>query len=608
MFVFIQQKGPDGRLITRLMGQSGAMLGRVFRLEQPLVKVGSGSHNQIVVPLPHVASEHFQIDLRGEQPALINLGGQGGTLVNGFPVEHVLLEHGAHIDFGQVFEDDDSEEATAVGPLPTKRMEAAFQADASIVISQRAVESSFDDIRSVLGHPSARWGTGKSPSTPPAKFHPPGQERRSQPPPAPWQEKKLEVLLAVNKALSRPEEIEQKVDRVLELLFDTMDIDRCAALVLGADDKPEEATSFVWSAYRDRQGPTAELNLSSTVIYKVLRESVAVMTQDAQSEDWLDNARSVLGQAIRTCICTPLRTPNGVLGVLYADSAKTSYPFSGEDMEFFTSFSNQAAIAIENARLLRVALEKERLEQDLRVARRIQRWLYPRETPHIPGYSLAGESIAMDDVGGDYFDYIPLDDEHIALIVGDVSGHGISAALVMTMTRSILRGSLRGDLSPAEVLMRVNALVSEDMITRMFVTMLLLVFNTRTGTFQFANAGHNAPIQYSAYNGNIQEVPEQRGKPIGMSRWARVRPNYQNATGRLLPGDCLCLYTDGFPEAANPQEELMEMERFFQAISLAATVHDAKGILAHLFETMHQFQAGAPVTDDVTAIVLKREL
>jgi serine phosphatase RsbU (regulator of sigma subunit) len=608
MFVFIQQKGPDGRPMTRLMGESAPMMGRILKLEPPRVVVGKAEDCDIRVPLAHIAPHHFELTFHDNQVTLRDRSEGLGTLVNDEPISETTLTHGMRIGFAQATSPQETGHLQVGSAPSTPHIGIGPGSERSILLSERSIGPVFDDVRSVMGAGASKWGASKH--RPPApKLHPPGGVQvATLQPPENWQQRKLEVLLAVGKALSRPEEIEQKVFRVLDLLFETMDIDRAAILVLGQDDKPEEATSFVWSAYRDRQGPTDTMELSSTIIDKVLKESVAVMTQDAQAEDWLDGARSILGQAIRTCICTPLKTANSTLGVLYADSSRTSSPFSQSDMEFFTAFSNQAAIAIENARLLRLAIERERLEQDLRVARRIQRSLYPKQVPHLPGYSLAGDSIAMDDVGGDYFDYVPLDEHHVALVVGDVSGHGISAALIMTMTRSILRASLQFAQTPGDVLLRVNQLVSEDMITRMFVTMLLLILDTRTGMYVYANAGHNAPIQYFANQRTTAEIEGAKGGPLGMSRWARLKPKYENTSGQLQPGDALCLYTDGFTEATNAQGELLEMQRFQHAISGVAHQDDAKHAITQLFDSMHQFRGDAPVTDDTTAILLKRNL
>lgn len=634
MFVLVNQKGPDGLPMVRLLAESGPLQGKMFKIKGTRAQVGSAPGNEVLIPLPNIAGHHFDIELQGENVILHDRGSEAGTIVNEQPVAgSVYLQHGDKITFGMT--------ASAAGASPF----AANPGLQEIFISEQSVNPFDDDVRTILGSPLARWGSDQPPAAPPIRANlgpPPGGPAGfnatilppSQPDQNTWRQRKLEVMLAVGKALSRPEDIASKIDKVLELLFDTMDIDRAAVLVLPGDAESQQKEqddavkvlgsmapqydegtdrvqigvwSFSWHAYRDKQGSTDPLPLSSTVIDKVLKDAVAVMTQDAQAEDWLDSARSVFGQAIRTCICTPLKTSNGMLGVLYADSSRTSTPFSRDDMEFFTAYSNQAAVAIENTRLLQVALQKERMEQDLRVAKRIQRWLLPQQSPTLHGFELAGDSHAMEDVGGDYFDYIMLDDRHLALVVADVSGHGISSALVMTMTRSILRGSLMPGLAPADVLMRVNTLVSDDMISRMFVTMMLAVVDLGTGQVVFSNAGHNPPLVYRAHSQQVEMlVPEgRRIGPLGMSRWARLKPQYQNQQVMLHPGDMLCLYTDGFPEATNPAGEEMDIQPLQEVMAYYAQ-YPASVVLQQAFVRLHHFMAGSPSSDDTTAIILKR--
>lgn len=632
MFVVVHQRGPDGRPMLRLLVESGPLQGKMFKLSGSRSSVGKAPDNVVPLPLPQIADYHFDIEIVGEQILLRDRSSGMGTWVNDQPVDVIELKHGDRIALGQSEVHHGANAAPSVVPSSPFAAAPGIQ---EIFLAEHSVNLAIDDVRTVLGSPLARWGTTQPPQPRQSLRPPPGSATSPAPTSeqANWQQRKLEVLLAVGKALSRPEEISEKIGRVLELLFDTMDIDRAAILVLateGESQQEEESSrswgsvgqqdgqkqqihigtwTFSWSAYRDQQGAAEPMPLSSTVIQKVLTDAVAVMTQDAQAEDWLDGARSVFGQAIRTCICTPLKTATGVLGVLYVDSARTSHPFRRDDMEFFTAFSNQAAIAIENTRLLQAALQKERMQQDLRVAKRIQRWLFPREVPTLPGYELAGDSLAMEEVGGDYFDYILLDARRLALVVGDVSGHGISSALVMTMTRSILRGSLVAHtqiISPADILQRVNQLVSDDMMTRMFVTMLLLIIDLETGQFIFSNAGHNPPLLFRSHAKQMQLMEVKRSGPLGMSRWARLKPVYENHQDVLYPGDILCIYTDGFPEATNPAGEEMGLQPLQDVIAYHA-LYPSTTILRQAFVRLHHFMAGSSSTDDTTAIILKRQ-
>jgi serine phosphatase RsbU (regulator of sigma subunit) len=608
MFVVIHQRGPDGRMIARLMAESGPLAGKILPLREASTPIGRSSEHPISLPLPYIDELHCSIEKREQQLLLHDHSDYLGVLVNEEAVNNtVALLHGDRISFPEAFPDDDTDpEGLDATALEIDRFALPEDdTNPNILMARKTVVPQTADVHGALWNPTgyhAAYRTGSRPAPETSEGDPALRAERLQ-------KRKFEVLLAVSKALSRPEDIEVKVNRVLELLFELMDFDRAAILILDDEPKNEEGRyQFKWRSFRDRIGPTEHMELSSTVIQKVIDEADAVLSQNAQNEDWLDGARSVFGQQIRTLVCTPLKTSNsGVLGVIYADGTRAAdQAFSKNDLEFFTAFSNQAAIAIENTRLLRVALEKERMEQDIRVARRIQRWLYPQKAPDLDGFAVAGDSFAMDQVGGDYFDFVQLGEHHLALVLGDVSGHGISSALVMTMTRSVLRGTLSEPASPAAVLTRVNQLVSEDMITRMFVTMVLVFVDLRTGEFVFSSAGHEPLLQYTAANHDIVMLERaKRGGPLGMSRWARLKPRYKDIAGKLEPGDSLFLYSDGFPEATNPASEQWGLEPI-QDILLENAAQEPAETLKILFEQVRVHFGESIADDDTTGILLKR--
>ncbi len=605
MFVFIQQRGPDGRPMTRLLAEHGPFAGRVFRLESAVFSVGQSDENDLVLPFEGVAPRHIELRVQEGEVSLRALEGQ--VRVNDLPVQEATLKHGDRIGLAL-----SSQQAEASRSPSAKTSDSG--SGGSIFLASQEVRPLTDDVRTLIG--STRWGAvGSMPSASLSRPGLPAPPRVAVDTRSP-QERMLEILLAVSKALSKPEAIEKKVHRVLELLFDTMEIDRAALLILDPQSQAVDAAeryaksetrdqAFHWSAFRDRNGPTEAVALSSTIVARVLRDEKAILTQDAQREDWLDGARSVLGQAIRTCICTPLKTANSVLGVLYADSHRpASSSFTKQDLDFFTAFANQAASSIENARLLQIALEKERFEQDIRLAQQIQRSLFPKEIPQLLHFQLVGESMAMEQVGGDYFDYLMLDEDRLALVVADVSGHGVSSGLVMAMTRSVLRASLPSASSPAQVLQRVNQLVSEDMLPRMFVTMLLVILDVRSGRFVFASAGHDPLLHFQAETNRVQRL-KAKGGPLGMSRWARLKPHYQDVEGELLPHDCLLLYTDGITETADDAGNQFELERL-EALLQAYHQKPAEAILAQVFLATARFRGPLPPQDDCTMILLKR--
>ena len=347
------------------------------------------------------------------------------------------------------------------------------------------------------------------------------------------------------------------------------------------------------------------MQISKTIVDKVLSEELAVMTQDAMSEDWLENSESILGQAIRTCICTPLKSSSGLLGLLYADSKRSGFPFSHSDFEFFTAFSNQAASAIENSQLLKIALEKERLEQEIRVAQQIQEKLFPESTPNLKQCDIFGKCEMMESVGGDYYDFFTTDPDTLFLTVGDVSGHGIPAALLMTMTKSALRMLAQIDRKPAKILSSLNEFLSREMLSRMFVTLQIAVLDLRSGILQIASAGHPMPLYLPEGSAEPFQLPKSRGSlPLGMSRWARLKPQYKATSLQLNPGDLLLLFTDGILETFSPQGEEFGIENLKYTLNKYKEL-PPKELINQIFTEVEKFRQTNRKDDDLTAVALK---
>lgn len=293
--------------------------------------------------------------------------------------------------------------------------------------------------------------------------------------------------------------------------------------------------------------------------------------------------------------------PRGLLAVGDKESRHGIAPFPESDRRTLILFANQAALALENARLHRQALETERLEREMELAAEIQRLILPIGAPAVEGYSLIGWNRPARQVGGDYYDLLHLPGDRIGIAVGDVSGKGVPAALMVSTLHSALRLLLdRFEVGP-ELLERLNEHVLASSAPNKFITLVLAELEPATGALRYLNAGHN-PGLLLRRDGTVEELPAG-GLPVGLLPRAR----YQLRSLELGPGDLLCLYSDGITECATPDDEEFGLTRLAEL--LAANRDRPVGeIVAALDEETCRFSAGTPQGDDQTVVLVRREV
>ena len=300
-------------------------------------------------------------------------------------------------------------------------------------------------------------------------------------------------------------------------------------------------------------------------------------------------------------LIVPLVARGELIGAIYLGQRLSDQDYGPDDRRILATLGAQAAPAICVAQLVRdQAIEiqaRERLEQELRVATLIQQQFLPRELPRLSGWQVAAHYGPARAVGGDFYDFIPLPDGRIGIVVGDVTDKGVPAALIMARTQSILRGEAPRLMSPARVLERVNEILVPEMPARMFATCLYLVLEPATGKVTFANAGHNVPYVRTATG-----VTELRaaGMPLGLLPGM----DYPEQEAILAPGETLLLYSDGLVEA---HDAAGAMFGFARLRGLVATVGAGNDLLDHLLGELHGFVGrGWEQEDDITLVALAR--
>ena len=318
-------------------------------------------------------------------------------------------------------------------------------------------------------------------------------------------------------------------------------------------------------------------------------------TQDARFDRSLDQKT---GYRTRSMLCVPIRNrAQKIVGVLQLLN-KTTGSFGSRDLEFLSGISDHMAIAMENATLHLELLEKERMEQELQLGREIQSGLLPQPPVDVVGTRLAALSLPCYEVGGDYYDFIELPDGDLGLAIGDVSGKGVSAALIMSSVQAALRVAAPIEDDLAELVSRLNALIYRSARGRKYATFFFARYSPSSGLLRYVNAGHNPP--FVAINGHLEELTST-GRPIGIF----AESTYQEMTIELAPGSTLFLYTDGLNEAADPDDEEFGMSRLRELFAQPQSSVAAFPTL--ILEAITRFERGARATDDKTIVVLRRE-
>lgn len=299
-------------------------------------------------------------------------------------------------------------------------------------------------------------------------------------------------------------------------------------------------------------------------------------------------------------LIVPLISQGELIGTLNLGRRLSDQPYSRDDRKLLGGLASQVAPAIRLAQMVKEqqaeAKERERIAQELRVAALIQQTLLPRHLPDIAGWEIDAYYRPARAVGGDFYDFIQLDDGRLVTLIGDVTDKGVPAALVMASCRSQLRAAVQRSSDPGEILAITNAALVDDIPANMFVTCLCGVLDPTTGDFTFANAGHNLP-----YVRSVDGVTELRatGMPLGLMPGM----DYEVAKAVLDVGSVTVLSSDGLTEAHNPAREMLGFERLKELMAISAADERLLGLI---LEAMDQFTAGAEQEDDVTLVVLRR--
>ncbi|HEX5226675.1 MAG TPA: SpoIIE family protein phosphatase [Bryobacteraceae bacterium] len=340
--------------------------------------------------------------------------------------------------------------------------------------------------------------------------------------------------------------------------------------------------------------------ISNTVRDRVIKEKTSLLVRDARLDEAFADRMSIVQQQIRSMLAVPLQTDDRVIGLIYLDSPHFIHEFTKDDLSLLTVMANVAAIRIEHTRLAEVEAAERLHAKELDQAAEIQRNLLPVQVPEVSGVDLAGYNAACRGVGGDYYDFLTYPDGRVGVLVGDVAGKGMPAALLMSSLQARVQVLFDDPTNLAALVTRLNRIISSNCPANRFITFFIGVLEPKTGELTYVNAGHNPPLVAHA-DGSVQKL-EGTGLILGILGMAQ----YQQSSCHLDPGDVLLLFSDGVTEPVRPgtDEEFGE-DRLAQILA-GLRDQEAKSIIKSVNEKLEAFTEGAPPPDDITLVVAKR--
>ena len=412
-------------------------------------------------------------------------------------------------------------------------------------------------------------------------------------------ETQLKALIEISNNLGSTLSVKEILPKLLDSLFNIfVQADRGFVIMRPRPDAP-----LVPVASKARKpGDEDNMRISRTIVEQAVAGKKAILSADAASDERFNMAQSIADFQIRSLICAPLIAKDGeVLGVIQIDTRNQMSRFSDQDLQVLAGVANQSSIAMDNARLHEDAVKQRALQRDLEVANQMQHALLPSKSPQVPGYHFFEFYESAYLVGGDYYDYVMLPEDRFAVIVGDVAGKGVSAAILMAKLSGDVRFWLAREPDTAKAMGEINASFSSHGWDDRFVTMVIAVIDPRTQTLELVNAGHMPPMLRNASGEVIEIGGDITGLPVG------VMDDYVFESYRrdLEPGDFVTIFTDGFSEAMNSNRDLYGIEKMIEILSNKEVGPYELG--QHLLDDVRTFAGDFPQSDDMCLVCFGRD-
>lgn len=551
---------------------TGPAMGRRYTLDLPQYVLGRHPDCNIVLESGSVSRQHAKISKNGAGFHLEDLNSRNGTFVNGKLIaEATKLVDGDSIricDIELTYHDD--------GSLSEMRFGASDGSSLGVMmIDDRDDEPVMRSVTAKLDVRGSQFGAQVNASA----------------------ESKLSAVLEIMKNLGKAVGLDAVLPKVLDSLF-TIFLQADRGFIVLKDEQGQLTPRW----FKTRRPDQEEMvRVSRTVLREVMQTGEAIMSLDAGSDERFEMSQSIADFRIRSMIVAPLLNSDGEpIGAIQIDTIQQKGGFESKDLEILVGVANQAGIAIENAQLHEQVIAQKLIEQDLELARQVQLAFLPKESPKIAGYSFFQSYQPASQIGGDYFDYIQLSPNRWAIVLADVVGHGVAAAMFMAKLSAETRFAFASIENPCVAMATLN-----DRITNLgaerFVTMVTIILDAATHKAKILIAGHMPPVRLDLH-GKIDEPGlDVGGPPLGIM----TDIPFEAIEVEILPGESLTLYTDGIFEAPNRASEQFSMERVRQIV-----LQSKRGIAAcgqEIMKQVHEHIAGCDQEDDMCLVIIGRD-
>ena len=413
---------------------------------------------------------------------------------------------------------------------------------------------------------------------------------------------KLRAVLQITRELGKSLAVDEFLRNIVDTLFQIFPQADRGYIMLA-----EETTGrLIPRAVKRGPGEPSDLltlgPISQSIAQRVMSEGKAILSTDSAISD-SERDTSVLEGPVSSMISAPLMGPSHKpLGIIHIDTRDPRRQFSEEDLEVLISVATVAGQAVEHARIHEASVKLERRRRDLAMAQQVQLHFLPQLAPDVPGYRFYSFYRAAEDVGGDYFGYIPLGDGRLAIALGDVSGKGVSAALLMARLCSEVRLCLVTSKTPIDALGRLNREFAGPGLGDMFITFLLAVLDPREHSLTLVNAGHIPPLLRHSTAGTVQQLGVlEAGPPLGYD----ANQEYAACTVGIEPDDMIVMYTDGISESSDPNGRFYGIKGVYNLVARGAP--DVEALGRRLMLDVERFSEGAPQADDICLLCFARE-
>jgi len=541
----------------------------VFVLQNKQITVGRLADNDIAVPEQFCSSRHAVIFPTESGYSVLDNHSKNGTFVNGKRIQsETALKRGDEILIGLtriIFDKELVSSVEVIDPSPSEAINTIIQVKDFLRKPQ---------IDTTLDAPLGSLDVNQLKS-----------EHRA-----------FAILNEVSQSLVYHQPLDQLVEHIMDLVSHNLPLDRGVLMLMEGNP-----VQLIPRALRIKDKRLADQNIqvSRTIINTVMSKNSSVLIYDALAETQFRSQASIVQSKIRSAVCVPLWNNQEIIGIIYADRSSLATPFTEDDLKLLTLVANLAAVKIENAKLIEQAIEKGRMEREMALAAQIQKNFLPKENPRIENYEIVGTNLSCSEVGGDYYDFIPVDQNRLGIVIADVAGNGMSASLLMASLRAALHSEIHSDYSPENMAVKLNDFVHDSSASDRFITFFFGELEKESGTLNYINAGHNPPILLRR-DGKIERL-ESCGFCLGMF----PSVHYEENKVALEPGDIILFYTDGITESRNASKEEFDERRLIEILQKESR-RSAQEIMDRVFQDLKLFTDCAEPVDDMTLVVVKR--